>query len=80
MRNFELTYLQAPCRNCDKRHMNCHSTCEGYIAFNKANEAVREKKLQKVHIQDTLNRNELNRYGKLRTSSAKLRHGNRRGS
>lgn len=76
---FELTYLKAPCRNCDKRHMNCHSTCEGYIEFTRANEVIRQKKLQKVNIQDTLNRNKINRFGKLRSNSAKFRHGNRRG-
>ena len=24
---------KSPCRNCDKRQVGCHSSCEDYIAF-----------------------------------------------
>lgn len=30
-----------PCYGCEKRTINCHSTCEDYIAFSKA---IRERR------------------------------------
>ncbi len=78
--NFALTPLEAPCRKCDKRQINCHSTCDGYKQFNKANEALRAKKLQKIHIADTLNRNKLNRFSNMKSNGSKLKHGSRRGA
>jgi hypothetical protein len=78
--NFALTPLEAPCRKCDKRQINCHSTCDGYKQFNKANEALRAKKLQKIHISDTLNRNKLNRFSNMKSNGSKLKHGSRRGA
>lgn len=28
---------KAPCLNCENRHPGCHSECEDYIAYQKAN-------------------------------------------
>ena len=37
--------MQAPCRNCDKRHMTCHTDCPLYIEF------VQEHNKEKQRIQ-----------------------------
>lgn len=34
---------KSPCKGCDKREVGCHSTCEDYISFREAAEALREK-------------------------------------
>ncbi len=34
---------ESPCRDCEKRQLSCHSTCEDYIAFDKAKKAYNEK-------------------------------------
>lgn len=26
-------FIKAPCHNCDKRKLGCHSCCEEYISF-----------------------------------------------
>ena len=70
-----LTPLKAPCRNCNKRNQYCHSTCGDYKRFNDENEKIRNEKLKKVHISDTLRRNAINRSNKLSASGIKLKHG-----
>ena len=35
--------MTAPCKDCVKRFIGCHSTCEDYLEFSKQNEAEREK-------------------------------------
>lgn len=72
-----LTPLKAPCRYCDHRHKKCHSTCNEYKEFNRANETLRQEKLERIHIADTLHRNEVNRLKNLQTHSLKLKHGRR---
>ena len=37
----------APCKDCEARHMGCHSTCEGYQEFVKSREKLREEKIKK---------------------------------
>ena len=37
--------MKAPCKDCEKRHPNCHSECEAYQAFWKANREENEKRL-----------------------------------
>lgn len=32
----------APCRDCKKRHMGCHSECEDYKAFGEERERLRQ--------------------------------------
>ena len=34
---------EVPCKSCKKRHLKCHSTCEDFIAFDKARKAENEK-------------------------------------
>lgn len=31
--------MKAPCKDCEKRYLGCHSKCEEYQAFTKYNEA-----------------------------------------
>lgn len=42
--------MQAPCKGCLKRHMNCHSECEAYQAYNAENIKRREEKLQASEV------------------------------
>lgn len=37
--------MKAPCKDCEKRHPNCHSECEAYQAFWRANREENEKRL-----------------------------------
>lgn len=37
--------MQAPCKDCEKRHPNCHSEREAYQAFWRANREENEKRL-----------------------------------
>lgn len=34
---------ESPCKDCDNRKLGCHSTCEDYIAFDKAKKAYNDK-------------------------------------
>lgn len=38
-----LNYIQSPCKDCKKRHLKCHSTCEAYLDFRKRFQAERER-------------------------------------
>lgn len=48
--------VKSSCKGCDKRHVNCHSTCEDYKAFRKArdeqNEEIRKKKSVEAHLDE----------------------------
>ena len=35
---------KGPCKNCDKRHVACHSECEEYIAYRKEADRVNKKR------------------------------------
>ena len=35
--------MKAPCKDCELRHPGCHSKCEEYQTFRKANEEMLEK-------------------------------------
>lgn len=46
--------IKAPCKECTERHVGCHATCEGYQAFVKECERVREerrKRNEEIHFQ-----------------------------
>ena len=32
---------QAPCRDCDKRYLGCHSECADYIDYNNKQQKIR---------------------------------------
>lgn len=33
---------KSPCKNCEKRAVGCHSSCEDYISFKERNDALRD--------------------------------------
>lgn len=35
-------YINAPCKGCTKRYLGCHSECNDYIEYDKANKAKRQ--------------------------------------
>lgn len=39
--------LKAPCKNCEKRYVGCHSKCEAYIAFDAQCKKFREERALK---------------------------------
>jgi len=36
--------LQAPCKDCEKRCLGCHSECADYINYNNMQKKVREER------------------------------------
>ena len=38
--------MNAPCKDCEKRYLGCHSNCEEYQAFDKYNKARYEANLK----------------------------------
>ena len=40
--------MRPNCKNCENRHMGCHSMCEDYIRFREAqDEVLKEKEAQR---------------------------------
>lgn len=39
---------KAPCRNCDKRKVGCHSTCPDYISYDKQNQINRDERYKRL--------------------------------
>lgn len=37
--------IKAPCKDCEKRYVGCHSSCEEYLAFKKDQREYNEKVL-----------------------------------
>lgn len=37
--------MKAPCKDCEKRHPNCHSECEAYQAYDRENKARQQRRL-----------------------------------
>lgn len=35
--------LQAPCKDCEKRYLGCHSECADYINYNNKQQKVRDE-------------------------------------
>ena len=35
---------QAPCRDCDKRYLGCHSECADYIDYNNKQQKIRDER------------------------------------
>lgn len=42
--------MKAPCKDCEKRYPGCHSKCEEYQAFHKANEEMHERVHQEKQL------------------------------
>lgn len=77
--DFKLNSNKATCKDCTKRKLGCHGTCEDYLTFDKANKVLRAEKLRKIHEADAIYHNRLNRFTDMKSKGAKFRHGNKRG-
>lgn len=40
----------APCKDCECRHPNCHSECEDYIQYSRERTEILNKKSNEQHI------------------------------
>lgn len=36
--------MGAPCKDCEKRHVGCHDTCEAYQKYHAEREAIRKER------------------------------------
>ena len=36
--------LQAPCKDCEKRYLGCHSECADYIDYNNKQQKIRDER------------------------------------
>ena len=36
--------LQAPCKDCEKRYLGCHSECDDYIDYNNKQQKIRDER------------------------------------
>lgn len=34
--------MKCPCHGCKERHLNCHDSCEGYLAWSKERQKASE--------------------------------------
>lgn len=46
--------MQAPCKNCENRHPNCHSKCDPYQAYVQENRKRNEKRLIETQVVNTI--------------------------
>ena len=36
--------LQAPCKDCEKRYLGCHSECDDYIDYSNKQQKIRDER------------------------------------
>ena len=48
-----MTRLIPPCKDCPDRAVGCHSICEKYITYDKANKKLKEQ-MKKIAIQEQI--------------------------
>lgn len=41
-----------PCFKCEERHIGCHGECDKYLAFDKANKEMLERRRREIEIFD----------------------------
>jgi hypothetical protein len=46
--------ITAPCKDCQKRQLHCHSSCEEYKAFKQYRDSIREQRYQRIEEIDFL--------------------------
>ena len=46
--------MNAPCKNCERRHLHCHASCESYKAFAAERAKAREKALVENRADDVI--------------------------
>lgn len=44
----------SPCKDCQNRHLNCHSECDTYLAFAGAKRQQGEKRLADARMDDII--------------------------
>lgn len=44
--------ITAPCKDCQKRQLHCHSSCEEYKAFDQYRREIRERKMKRAEESD----------------------------
>ena len=44
--------ITAPCKDCQKRHLHCHSSCEDYKKFRQYRDHIHEQKMKRVDETD----------------------------
>ena len=45
--------LQAPCKDCEKRYLGCHSECADYINYNNKQQKVRDERAAMSRTNDS---------------------------
>lgn len=40
--------LQAPCKDCYKRYLGCHSECADYIDYNNKQQKIRDERMERA--------------------------------
>ena len=40
--------LQAPCKDCYKRYLGCHSECADYIDYNNKQQKIRDERAERA--------------------------------
>ena len=46
--------ITGPCKDCLKRELHCHSSCEEYKAFKQYRDSIREQRYQRIEEIDFL--------------------------
>lgn len=46
--------MSSPCKDCQKRHLNCHSTCPGYLEYKKTREEIYKKRAEAYAVDPEL--------------------------
>ena len=44
--------MLAPCKDCEKRHYNCHSECEDYKVFDEKRKFIRAERIKESEVID----------------------------
>lgn len=47
-----MTVSQAPCKNCEERHLNCHDDCPKYKEWQAFHEKVKENERKQNRLYD----------------------------
>ena len=52
--NFNVCNIQPPCKNCQQRHFNCHSSCEGYQKYQYDRSEIARRRHVKCDVNDAI--------------------------
>lgn len=47
----QMTKINAPCYQCEERHIDCHSSCEKYIAYANERKEISRKRIEEFDMQ-----------------------------